>query len=198
MFEDLILPANVPPVISSIYFRFSFAIRLSALPISALRRALHLSCCLYSFWKVVRRCKNPSPCMAFFVAPLILSWGCRGAVSESAVVSREILFRWVFCVLFLCSFLSPALQCAFHALSCSHLTSLAKIFCSLWMRSASAWPVGFLSKSPWICVLIRAFQSSTCRLKKTVSIRWEKSGWVVRAVFACLGTFGSGRIFYGI
>ena len=75
-------------------------------------------------------------------------------------------------------------------------TSLAKIFCSLWMRSASAWPVGLSSKSPWIYVLIRAFQSSTCRLKKTVSIRWEKSGWVVRAVFACLGKsrWGAGSI----
>jgi len=50
-----------------------FIIRLSALPISAVRRAFHLSCCLTSFWKVVRRCKNPSPCMALFVAPLILS-----------------------------------------------------------------------------------------------------------------------------
>ena len=48
-------------------FRFSFTIRLSALPISALRRAFHLSCCLTSFWKVGRRCKNPSPCKAFFV-----------------------------------------------------------------------------------------------------------------------------------
>jgi len=54
-------------------FRFSFAIRLSALPIYTMRRAFHLSCCLTSFRKVVRRCKNPSPCMAFFVAPLILS-----------------------------------------------------------------------------------------------------------------------------
>jgi len=54
-------------------FKFSFVIRLSALPISTLRRAFHLSCCLTSFWKVVRRCKNPNPCMAFFVAPLILS-----------------------------------------------------------------------------------------------------------------------------
>jgi len=30
-------------------FRFSFSIRLSALPISTLRRAFHLSCCLTSF-----------------------------------------------------------------------------------------------------------------------------------------------------
>ena len=93
----------------------------------------------------------------------------------------------MFCVLFLYSLLSPARLRAFHALSCSHLTSFAKIFCPLWMRSASAWPVGFSSKSPWICVLIRAFQSSTCRVKKTVSIRCEKSGWVVRAVFARFG-----------
>jgi len=168
-------------------FMFSFAIRLSALPISALRRAFHLSCCLTSFWKVGRRCKNPSPCMAFFVAPLILSWGCRGVDSESAVVSREILFRRVFCVLFLCSFRSPALRLAFHALSCSHRTSFAKKICSSWMRSASAWPVGFTSSSPLICDLIRTFQSSTSHLKKTVSIRWEKSGWVVRAVLVCLG-----------
>jgi len=53
-------------------FRFSFTSRLSALPISALRRTFHLSCCLTSFWKVGRRCKNPSPCRAFLVAPLIL------------------------------------------------------------------------------------------------------------------------------
>ena len=46
MFENLILPANVPPVISSTLFQ---VIRLSALPISALRRAFHLSCCLTSF-----------------------------------------------------------------------------------------------------------------------------------------------------
>jgi len=129
-------------------FRFSFYIRLSALPISAVRRAFHLSCCLTNFWKVVRRCKNPSPCMALFVSPLILSLGCRGAVSESAAISREILFKRVFCVLFLCSLLSPARLRGFHALSCSHLTSFANIFCSLWMRSASACPVGFSSKSP--------------------------------------------------
>jgi len=54
-------------------FEFSFSIKLSALPISAVRRAFHLSCCLTSFWKVVRRCRNPNPCMALFVAPLILS-----------------------------------------------------------------------------------------------------------------------------
>jgi len=54
-------------------FKFSFSIRLLALPISAVRRAFHLSCCLTSFWKVVRRCRNPSPCTALFVAPLILS-----------------------------------------------------------------------------------------------------------------------------
>jgi len=37
--------------------------------------------------------------MALFVAPLILSLGCRGAVSESAAVSREILLKgcFVFC-----------------------------------------------------------------------------------------------------
>ena len=168
-------------------FKFSFYIKLCALPISTLRRAFHLSCFLTSFWKVGRRCKNPSPCMAFLVTPLILSLGCRGAVSVSADVNKEILFKRELCVLFLCSLLSPARLRAFHALSCSHLTSFAKIFCSLWMRSANAWPVGFSFKSPWICVLIRVFQSSTCRLKKTVSMRWEKSGWVVRAVLACLG-----------
>jgi len=129
-------------------FRFSFSIRLSALPISTVRRAFHLSCCLTSFWKVVRRCRNSSPCMALRVAPLILSLGCKGSVSVSAAVSREILFKRVFCVLFLCSLLSPARLRAFHALSCNHLTSFAKIFCSLWIRSASAWPVGFSSKSP--------------------------------------------------
>ena len=32
--------------------------------------------------------------------------------------------------LLLCSLLSPARLRAFHALSCSHLTSFAKIFCS--------------------------------------------------------------------
>jgi len=47
-----------------------------------------------------------------------------------------------------CFVFSPARLRAFHALSCNHLTSFAKIFCSLWMRSASAWPVGFSSKSP--------------------------------------------------
>jgi len=138
-------------------FRFSFPIRLSALPISALRRAFHLSCCLTSYWKVGWRCKNPSPCMAFLVALLILSLGCRGTVSVSAAVSKEILFKREFCDSFLCSLLSLALFLAFHALSCSHLTSFARIFCSLWMRSAKAWPVGFSFKSPWICVLIRVF-----------------------------------------
>ena len=34
-------------------FRFSFSISLSALPISTLRRAFHLSCCLTSFWNDV-------------------------------------------------------------------------------------------------------------------------------------------------
>jgi len=53
-------------------FRFSFTSRLSALPISVLRRAFHLSCCLTNFWKVGRRCKNPSPCRAFLVAPLMM------------------------------------------------------------------------------------------------------------------------------
>ena len=38
--------------------------------------------------------------------------------------------------MFLCSLLSLALFLAFHALSWSRLTSFAKIFCSLWMRSA--------------------------------------------------------------
>ena len=74
-------------------FRFSFSIRLLAFPISTVRRALHLSCCLTSFWKAGRRCRNPSPCMALLVAPLILSLDCRGAVSVSAAVKREILFR---------------------------------------------------------------------------------------------------------
>ena len=129
-------------------FRFSFSIRLSALPIFAVRRTFHLPCCLTSFWKVVRRCKNPSPCMTLFVAPLVLSKGCRGAVSKSAAVSREILCKRVFCVFFLCSLLSPACLRAFYSLSCSHLTSFATIFGSLWMRSASAWPVEFSSKSP--------------------------------------------------
>ena len=41
-------------------FRVSFSICLSALPISVLRRAFHLSCCLTSFWKVGWRCRNPS------------------------------------------------------------------------------------------------------------------------------------------
>jgi len=130
--------------------------------------------------------------MAFLVAPLILSLGCSGAVSVCAAVSREILFNKVFCVLFLCSLLSPTRLRAFHALSCSYLTSFARIFCSLWIMSASAWPVRFSTKSPWICVLIRTFQSSTCRLKKTVSIRWKKSGGVVWAVLASLGKFRLG------
>jgi len=119
-------------------FRFSFSTRISAFPISTVRRAFHLSCCLTSFWKVGWRCRNPSPCMALLVAPLILSLGCRGAVSVSAAVKREILFKRVFCVLFLCSLFSPARLRAFHALSSNHLTSFAKIFCSLWMWSASA------------------------------------------------------------
>jgi len=168
-------------------FRFSLSISFSALPISTVRRAFHLSCCLTSFWKVGLRWRNPNPCMAFRVAPLILSLGCSGAVSVSAAFSKEILCNRVFCVLFLCSFLSPARLRAFQDFSCSHLTSFARIFCSLWIRSASAWPVGFSTKSPGICVSIRAFQLSTCRLKKTVSIRWEKSGGVVRAGLASLG-----------
>jgi len=110
----------------------------------------------------------------------------------------------VFCVLFLCSFLSPARLRAFQALSCSHLTSFAKKICSLWIRSYNAWPVGFLSNSSWICVLIRAFQSSTCRLKKTVSIRW---GSPVVWSAPCRPVWGSqdvvvgsifGKFFYGI
>ena len=79
-------------------FRFSFSIWFSTFPISTVRRAFHLSCCLNSLWNVGRRCRNPSPCMALLVAPLILSMGCRGAVSVSAAVKREILFRRVFCV----------------------------------------------------------------------------------------------------
>jgi len=168
-------------------FRISLSSSFLALPISTVRRAFHLSCCLTSFWKVGLRCRNPNHCMAFLVATVILSLGCSGAVSVRTAVSREILFNKLFCVLFLCSLLSPARLCAFHALSSSHLTSFARIFCSLWIRSASAWPVGFSTKSPCICGLIRYFQSSTCRLKKTVSIRWEKSGGVVRAVLASLG-----------
>jgi len=101
--------------------------------------------------------------------------------------SNEIIFSRVFCVLFLRSVISPARLRAFQALSCSHLTSFAKKNCSLWIKSANAWPVGFSSNSPLICVLIRAFQSSTFRLKKTVAIRCEKSDSVVRAVLASLG-----------
>jgi len=117
MFDDFVLLADVPLVVPSVLLLFFFSIRLSALPISALRRAFHLSCCLTSFWKVGWRCKNPSHCMAFLVAPLILSLGCRGAVSVSAAVNKEILFKREFCVLFLCSLLSPARLRAFHALS---------------------------------------------------------------------------------
>jgi len=100
-------------------FKFSLSISFSALLISTLRRAFHLSCCLTSFWKVGLRWKNPKPCMAFRVAPLILSLGYSGAVSVSAAFSKEILCNRVFCVLFLCSFLSPARLRAFQALSCS-------------------------------------------------------------------------------
>ena len=114
----------------------------------------------------------------------ILSLGCISAASASAAFSNEILCRSVFCILFLCSFLSHARLRAFHALSCSHLTSLARISCSFWIRSASAWPVGFSVNSPWICFL---FQSSMCRLKKTVLIRWEKSGGGVCAGLSSLG-----------
>jgi len=136
MFEDLILPSNVPSVVASALF--SLSISFSALPISTVRRAFHLSCCLTNFLKVGLRWRNPNPCMAWLVAPLILSLGCSGAVSVSAAFSREILFSRVFCVLFLCSFLSPARLRAFQALSCRHLTSFARIFCSLCIRSANA------------------------------------------------------------
>jgi len=129
-------------------FRFSLSISFSTLAISTMRRAFHLLCCLTSFWKVGLRWRNPKPCMAFRVSPLILSLGCSGAVSVSAAFSKEILCNRVFCVLFLCSFLSPARLRAFHALSCSHLTSFIRVFCSLWIRSASAWPVGFSTESP--------------------------------------------------
>jgi len=112
-------------------FRFSLSMSFSAFPISTVRRVLHLSCCRTSFWKVGLRWRNPSPCMAFLVAPLISSLGCLGVVSVSAAFNKEILFSRVFCVLFLCSFLSPARLRAFQALSCSHLTSFARIFCSL-------------------------------------------------------------------
>jgi len=159
----------------------------SALPISTVRRAFHLSCCFTSFWKVGLRWRNPSPCMAFLVAPLISSLGCLGVVSVNAAFSKEILFSSVFCVLFLCSFLSPARLRAFQALSCSHLTSFAKKNCSLWIKSESAWPVGFSSNSLLICVLIRAFQSSTCLLKKTgVSLLGEVRWCGLRRV----GQFG--------
>ena len=129
-------------------FRFSLSISFSALPISTERRAFHLSCRLTSFWKVGLRWRNSKPCMAFRVAPLILSLGCSGAVSVSAACSKEILCNRVFCVLFLCSFLCPARLRTFQALSCSYLTSFARILCSLYIRSASAWPVGFSTKSP--------------------------------------------------
>ena len=117
------------------------------------------------------------------MAPLILSLGCNGAVSASAAFCKEILCRRVFCVLFLCSILSPARLCAFHALSCSHLTSLARISCSFWIRSASAWPFGFSANSPWIWFLIRTFQSSVCRLKKTCRFVGENP--VERSVLGC-------------
>jgi len=119
-------------------FRFSLSTSFSALPVPIVRRAFHLSCCLASFWKVGLRWRNPSPCLAFLVAPLILSLGCSGVVSVSAAFRKEILLSRVFCVLFLCSFLSPARLRAFQALSCSHLTSFARIFCSLCIRSANA------------------------------------------------------------
>ena len=66
--------------------------------------------------------------MALLVAPLILSIGCGGAVSVSAAVNKEILFKREFCVLFLCFLLSPPRLRAFHALSCSHLTFLLRFF----------------------------------------------------------------------
>jgi len=47
-------------------FRFSLSSSFSALPISTVRRAFHLSCCLTSFWKVGLRCRNPGlPCSSF-------------------------------------------------------------------------------------------------------------------------------------
>ena len=119
-------------------FRFSLSISFLALPISTVRRAFHLSCCLTNFWKVGLRWRNPNPCMALLVAPLILSLGFSGEVSVSAAFSREILFSRVFCVLFLCSFLSPARLRAFQSLSCSHLTFFARIFGYLCIRSANA------------------------------------------------------------
>jgi len=148
MFEDLILPSNVASVVASALFQILLVLSFLALPISTVRSAFHLSCCLTNFWKVGLRWRNPNPCMAFLAAPLILSLGCSGVVSVSAAFSKEILFDRVFCVSFLCSFFSLARLRAFQALSCSHLTSFARIFCSLWIRSASAWPVGFSTKHP--------------------------------------------------
>ena len=72
-------------------FRFSLSMSFSALHISTVRRAFHLSCCLTSFWKVGLGWKNPSPCMAFLVGPLISSLGCLGAVAVSAALSKKIL-----------------------------------------------------------------------------------------------------------
>ena len=42
-------------------FRFSLSSSFSALPISTVRRAFHLSCCLTSFWKVGLRCSSFDP-----------------------------------------------------------------------------------------------------------------------------------------
>ena len=91
MLEDLILPSNVPSVVASALLQILFVHSFSALPISTVRRAFHLSCCLTSFWKVGLRCRNFNPCMAFLVAPLILSLGCSGVVSVRAAFSVEIL-----------------------------------------------------------------------------------------------------------
>jgi len=77
-------------------FKISLSIDFSALRISSVRRVFHLMCCRTNFWKVALKWRNPNPCMALCVAPLILSLGCSGAASASAAFSKEILCRRVF------------------------------------------------------------------------------------------------------
>jgi len=52
MFEDLILPSDIPSVVAFALFQILLSISFSALPFSTVRRAIHLSCCLTNFWKV--------------------------------------------------------------------------------------------------------------------------------------------------
>jgi len=62
---------------------------------------------------------------------------------------------------------------------------------SEWGRLVFGLRDSFLGSFPWIWFLIRTLQSSVCLLKKTVSIRLEKSGGGVRAGCATVCVLGS-------